>query len=71
MVAAESDGLPTVMMVTAVLIDMAKGTARACGLPKLAIVSMSESLFGASREEISRVAASYCSNLEAGLLHDL
>lgn len=71
MVAAEGEGLPTVMLVTEVLIDMAKGTARVCGLPNLAIVSMSESLYGASREEVARVAAPYCSDVEAGLLRDL
>ena len=70
MVAAEAEGVPTVMLVTEVLIDMAKGTARACGLPDLAIVTMSESLYGASREQIAGVAAAYCPALEAGLLHD-
>jgi hypothetical protein len=70
MVAAEAKGVPTVMLVTAVLIDMAKGTARACGLPNLAIVTMSEIFYGASREQIAGITAAYCPALESSLLHD-
>ncbi len=60
--------MPAVLIVTEVLADMARGTARAAGASGLHIVPLNDVFYGLSRNEIAKRAGPYCDQLEKALL---
>lgn len=66
--AIEALGVPAVLLVTGVLVEMARSTARRFGLPGLGIVETTGLLYGLSRERIAEAAAPVAPGVAAALL---
>lgn len=56
------------MIVTKVLVEMARATARTHGLPSLHLAVVNGLLYGQSRQQIAEFAVSVAPEVETGLL---